>query len=322
VSNAGSIASTGSLVFRGSQLDNAGEIRNDGGLLAHELSHVVQQSGASIQNSGEYRIGTGSSISGDGSYVQTEPDASTQLDGTLGGASVDIQGGALGGGGVVDADLRVGSAATLHPGNSPGTLHVAGDLDFQGGTLEIEIDGPAAFDVLDVGGAAAFTGGDVHVNLSQSPAPGAVFDWLVAAGGITGAGSLEYGFTGPHPGVILQPEQVGSTLRLRTVPDRDDDGVADASDNCPYFASPSQADADGDGRGDACECSDQNGDGRNTVADLVAINRAIFTPALATPLCDGNGDGRCNVNDIVAANVEIFSPTSTSTCGRQPVPGP
>jgi hypothetical protein len=28
------------------------------------------------------------------------------------------------------------------------------------------------------------------------------------------------------------------------------------------------------------------------------------------------------VNDILAANIEIFSPTSTSTCTRQPVPGP
>jgi hypothetical protein len=82
------------------------------------------------------------------------------------------------------------------------------------------------------------------------------------------------------------------------------------------------ADTDADGRGNECECSDQNGDGRNTVADLVAINLAIFNPAQATPLCDGNGDGLCRVSDIVAANAEIFSPTSTSTCPRQPIPGP
>jgi hypothetical protein len=58
------------------------------------------------------------------------------------------------------------------------------------------------------------------------------------------------------------------------------------------------------------------------VADLVGINLAIFNPGLATPLCDGNNDGACNVADIVAANGEIFSPTSTSTCARQPAPGP
>ena len=102
----------------------------------------------------------------------------------------------------------------------------------------------------------------------------------------------------------------------------DQDGIAPGSDNCPFFANPPQADTDLDGRGDACECGDQSGDGLNTVADLVAINLAIFDPRLATPLCDANGDRACNVADIVAANIEIFSPTSTSTCAAQPVPGP
>jgi hypothetical protein len=104
--------------------------------------------------------------------------------------------------------------------------------------------------------------------------------------------------------------------------DTDADGAGDACDVCPFHASANWADTDGDARGNACECTDQNGDGRNNVADLVAINLAIFTPSLVTPLCDGNNDGRCNVADIVAANVEIFSPTNTSICARQPVPGP
>ena len=103
--------------------------------------------------------------------------------------------------------------------------------------------------------------------------------------------------------------------------DTDKDGFPDSVDNCPYFASPNHADADRNGRGDVCECSDQNGDGRVTVSDLVAINTAIFNPALAAPLCDGKKDGLCNVNDIIAANRTIFVPKS-STCARQPVPGP
>ena len=105
--------------------------------------------------------------------------------------------------------------------------------------------------------------------------------------------------------------------------DADCDGRPNAQDLCPFHpeADPA-ADADGDGRGDECECGDQTGDGRVDVADLVAINRAIYTPALVTALCDADNDGRCNVNDIVAANREIFSPGSTSTCARQPVPGP
>jgi hypothetical protein len=104
--------------------------------------------------------------------------------------------------------------------------------------------------------------------------------------------------------------------------DRDGDGVLDASDNCPSYPNPNQADTDLDGRGNLCECTDQTGDGRNTVSDIVAINAAIFNPVLVTPLCDGDNNGLCNVGDIVAANVEIFSPGNTSTCARQTTPGP
>jgi hypothetical protein len=105
-------------------------------------------------------------------------------------------------------------------------------------------------------------------------------------------------------------------------PPDDADGIPDAADNCPFFANPEQTDSDGNARGNACECGDQTGDGTVNVLDLVAINRAIFNPALATALCDANNDARCDVSDIIAANVETFSPGSTSTCARQPVPGP
>jgi len=36
-------------------------------------------------------------------------------------------------------------------------------------------------------------------------------------------------------------------------PDRDEDGVTNACDNCPQTPNPDQADADDDGQGDACE---------------------------------------------------------------------
>jgi hypothetical protein len=69
-------------------------------------------------------------------------------------------------------------------------------------------------------------------------------------------------------------QTVAADLRLPA--DRDGDAIPDGSDKCPYFPSPDQTDTDSDNRGNVCECGDQNGDGRNTVADLVAINRAIF----------------------------------------------
>jgi hypothetical protein len=85
---------------------------------------------------------------------------------------------------------------------------------------------------------------------------------------------------------------------------------------------PIRRDADHGRRGNECECSDQNGDGHNTVQDLVSINGALFNPSLATPLCDGNHDRACTVSDIIAANIAAFAVGNPSICAFQPVPGP
>jgi hypothetical protein len=139
-----------------------------------------------------------------------------------------------------------------------------------------------------------------------------------ALAALEGAG----GFEAALPATAVESRISVGDWQALGASDRDGDGEPDALDNCPFHASADQTDTDGDGRGDPCECGDQNGDGHNTVADLVAINRAIFSRGLITELCDANNDGACSVGDIVAANAEIFSPGSTSTCGRQPVPEP
>jgi hypothetical protein len=105
-------------------------------------------------------------------------------------------------------------------------------------------------------------------------------------------------------------------------PDSDGDGILDASDRCPFFPDPLQTDSDGNARGDACECGDQNGDARVDVTDIIAINLAIFDPSRVTALCDANRDGLCDISDMVAVNAEIFSPGSSSTCARYPVSEP
>jgi hypothetical protein len=153
-------------------------------------------------------------------------------------------------------------------------------------------------------------GGSARARLRLIPPTGAPD----AAVGRVAASARDWFSKQPIYGGVVLEVHVGS-------PDGDGDGIADAADNCPFLATSNLADRDADGRGDACECTDQDGDGRNTVSDLVAINQAIFKPALATPLCDGNNDGLCNVSDIVAANLEIFSQGNTATCARQPVPG-
>jgi subtilisin-like proprotein convertase family protein len=65
-------------------------------------------------------------------------------------------------------------------------------------------------------------------------------------------------------------------LELQTAADGDDDGVADAGDNCPTTANSDQTDADGDGIGNACDnCpdaansdqEDHDGDGIGDICD-------------------------------------------------------
>jgi len=111
-------------------------------------------------------------------------------------------------------------------------------------------------------------------------------------------------------------------LSLHGVPaqglDRDADGVPDAVDDCADWPNPDQLDTDGNGIGNECECGDQDGNGRVDVADLVAINLAIFDPAKVGPLCDASDDGACDVRDIVAANHKIFG--ATAYCSRYPNP--
>ena len=46
---------------------------------------------------------------------------------------------------------------------------------------------------------------------------------------------------------------IGDACEADTTADSDGDGVADDADNCPNVANADQADADGDGVGDACE---------------------------------------------------------------------
>ncbi len=53
-----------------------------------------------------------------------------------------------------------------------------------------------------------------------------------------------------------------STFAVVIERDTDNDGLADAADNCPSVSNPAQANADGDARGDACDtCTDVDADG-------------------------------------------------------------
>jgi hypothetical protein len=173
---------------------------------------------------------------------------------------------------------------------------------------------------LDLDGADRLDDGRLLLSFDGTGSAGGVVfsdEDVVVFDPVSGSYALAYDGSAQHAAWSASDLDV-----LDAPPDSDADGLSESSDVCPFWAQTSSNDADSDGRGDECECGDQTGDGLNTVADVVAINQAIFNPALATPLCDANGDGLCNVTDIVAVNADLFSPTSDTTCARQPVAGP
>ncbi len=117
---------------------------------------------------------------------------------------------------------------------------------------------------------------------------------------------------------LIAGQAVRYTPQAGATSDADADGIADCRDNCQVEPNPAQMNADGDDRGDACECGDQTGDGFVNVADILAINRALFGLEPVSPLCDANHDGLCNVADILAVNAHIFG--APTFCSAFPAP--
>jgi hypothetical protein len=79
-------------------------------------------------------------------------------------------------------------------------------------------------------------------------------------------------------------------LTLNIAGDADDDGIPDASDNCPFNSNVAQRDFDGDAAGDACDTDDDN-DGSLDVDDCAPLNPDVHPGA--TEICN-NVDDNCN----------------------------
>jgi lysophospholipase L1-like esterase len=113
-------------------------------------------------------------------------------------------------------------------------------------------------------------------------------------------------FDGVHPNAlghtVIADEFRALGYDVSEGPDSDDDGVPDASDNCPLLANPDQTNTDGDTEGDACD-ADDDGDGVLDGADNCPLasnaGQSDFNANGAGDACDdADGDGCWDANEM------------------------
>ena len=135
--------------------------------------------------------------------------------------------------------------------------------------------------------------------------------WLSTDGGDTWQEADEappaQGFSaivaGASPDSIIGGFKVIGVAEYSTaVADADEDGVADATDNCTAVANPAQTDADGDGLGNACD-ADLNNDCQVNFVDLGQLKSVFFTSDANADLTD---DGVVNFADLGQMKTAFF----------------
>ena len=124
-------------------------------------------------------------------YTQTAGATKVLTGGTLSAATVDLDGGTLGGGGTIAANVVV-NGGTLAPGD-PTTTHIDGDLTVDAdGEIVLDIDGivSGAFDSLDIDGDLHLDGGTLDIVFENGflPQPGNTWDLLSFTGTEDGLG--------------------------------------------------------------------------------------------------------------------------------------
>lgn len=136
-------------------------------------------------NTGNYVIDSNTAFVVDTMTIDVQPgDGVLVINGQVIGDVVILNGTVGGTGRVVNL---TNDGGVLAPGNSIGTITVTGDYTHnEDATLEIEINGAGASDLVNVSGEAIINGGTVQVLPEDTLYTDRTYTFLTAAGGVTG----------------------------------------------------------------------------------------------------------------------------------------
>jgi hypothetical protein len=118
--------------------------------------------------------------------------------------------------------------------------------------------------------------------------------WL-PTGGFTGRRRLTVALYGV--GAANASFEVRNLRAVHVGPDSDGDGVIDEEDNCPLVPNADQSDADGNGRGDACDPCSLCGDGEACTEDLCVNDVCVYRPLTDVALLD------CELTKLLAGGL-------------------
>ena len=151
----------GSLTLAGGQFTLAGTGSFTGGTVVSGGSFILTGSlsgDLGVLPAGSFTVASGGSYANPGGVVVNM--GTTTVNGAM-TASV-LNAGTLGGTGTIIGNVL--NAGTVAPGNSIGTLSIAGNyMQAASGTYSVEVNGAGQSDLINVGGAARLQGGSVGV---------------------------------------------------------------------------------------------------------------------------------------------------------------
>jgi hypothetical protein len=199
---------------------------------------------------------------------------------------------------------------------------------------ESEIDTPFVFATEGKAGLRTFglSEGGLQELDGEEPIPIAGGDgWAWDVRTVDGVAYVTYGIlengTGGLAVIELEPSNVLVDFGGESGPDGDADGTPDSDDNCSDVANGSQADANQDGYGDACD-ADYNDDGFVGGADFTIL-RAAFGSQAGGPgwnaEVDHDGNGAIGGADFSVMHARFGTapgPSGLSCAGTAPCPSP